>query len=264
MWRQSAVIFHDKLKCFWNTETKTKLRGITSLLKQTFYPSFKYPKLVQASKRPRSKTYGMRRGTTVDRQITKLAKGDTVRKLHPFTEAAWSAMIESGLRPVDGQVVVFDAEANIATAVDVLCLSDLDKPVLVELKCSSHAEKDTTTQKMRGCLQDHYSCLPNQYQLQAAITRILFEKTYGTKASSYVLHVSDFCTRLTRVPRLEVFERAYGELTEYASTAPPAVRRPRKKFGAKNKKTKATKTKGVSKKKMKSALHGKKKIKKNK
>ena len=229
MFRQATVVFHENLKCFWHVEQKFKFRGITALLKSLFYPSFKYPKVSPVPGKKRSGSYGMRRGTTVDRQLCKLARGETVQKMHPFATAAWSALMESGLRPVDGQVVVFDDTSKLATGIDILCFeANRDEPVLIEVKCSSVAATDTTTQRMRGCLSDWYSCLQNQYVLQAAMTRILFERTFQCRASAYVLHVGDTCTRLTRVPRLAVFDQAYNELVEHAATAPP-VRRPKRK-----------------------------------
>lgn len=179
------------MRCFWDTVQKKKLKGITDLLRDTFYPAYSY-RAARGTPTPAQPRVpgpqGLARGILVDRQVAALTDGRPVRRPHPFTRAIFAALKTLHLKPHRAQVVVFDG--RLATAVDLLCLDASRKPVLVELKCSVDRKYDHTCGYMLGAMSRRTDSLRNQHMLQSQITHILWEKTYGPGAKSLLMQVN--------------------------------------------------------------------------
>jgi hypothetical protein len=210
------------------------MRGIVDLLTDTFYPKYKYlkskrpageksvPKLkkkkgvqVGAIKKfPKSKWQGQRRGSRVDKEIACIVNGGMVANPHDYTARALSALRECNLHPFAAQVVVYHAEARLASAVDILCVDVDGATAIVELKCSSDSKYTHSCQPMKGVMQTHCDSLQEQHFLQAAVTTHLYRNVYGnsTKMRTYVLRVNDLGAHMTKVRQLNEYEEAFNHI----------------------------------------------------
>lgn len=229
MHAQTRVIFHPGMRCFYDTEDKKKLKGITDKLRSTFYPSYRF---ANAPKGDSSGHPGVRagagrsRGRLVDRQVAAAVMGAKVRNPHPFTKLAITALKKSGLVPVASQVVVYDLEAGIATAVDVV-VRDVDGSLAtLELKCTSDSRFKSACGKMLGALAAWDDSIENQQIMQVQMTRVLYEKTYKTRARAYILRVNAGGAYLTKVPRAADTPAAYAQLIS-STEQPRKTRRPK-------------------------------------
>jgi hypothetical protein len=196
MLQQTRVVFSPALKCFVDSQTGGRYRGITKLLKQTFWPAYNFknaqtpgPVGVGNNRFVKGPT-ASKRGTLVDKQISEIISGHPATgKLHAFTSLAFKAMRAGNLTPVASQVVVFDPARRIATAVDILCRNSAGSYVVVELKCSSDFKYHASTGAMKHVFSQLDDSIANQQLVQTIVTRRLFERTYG-KALAYILKIN--------------------------------------------------------------------------
>ena len=230
---QTRVVFHERMRCFYDTERKCRMKGIVELLSETFYPKYKYLKSkksvddksptkkrkikqkgLSVKKFPKSKWAGQRRGSRVDKEIAHIINGGFVPNPHEYTERALSALQACNLRPVKAQVVVYHAEAKLASAIDIFC-QDVDGAyAVVELKCSSDSKYTHSCFPMKGVMAGHCDSLLEQHALQAAVTALLFENTYGSaiKLRTYVLRVNDEGAHVTKIRQLNEYRDAFDVL----------------------------------------------------
>jgi hypothetical protein len=221
---QTRVVFRDTTRCFWDNLLKKRTRGITTLLRECFYPTYSFyrakhgeatkggPKLPGAQ--------GMVRGKLVDEQISAIINGDTVQKKHIFTTFVFNALKKAKFAPQFSQVVVFDETANLATAVDIVCVDENGTPVLIELKCSSDARYNQYSGNMQGAMQHKRNSLANQHVLQAQITRVLWEKTYHMFARSFVLQINSGGGAFLPVPEDNAIAETYHQLIAFDPPEP--------------------------------------------
>jgi hypothetical protein len=200
---QTRVIFRPRLKSFYDTQERKRLKGAAKLLARTFWPGYSFRRAPRGPATPEhrgvSARAGRARGTRVDREVACVARGCRVRSAHPFTQYALSALERVGIRLVASQVVVW--AGGVATAVDALGVDAGGAYVCVELKCSSDARYTGACGRMRGVLSSRPDSLEQQHVVQAAVTRLLFERTYGVAAKSVVLRINDGGATVTRIPR---------------------------------------------------------------
>jgi len=123
---------------------------------------------------------GVMRGRIVDEQMSRLASNARLRADHtfmaridPFTRALWQAMIELGVRPLCGQLLVADRMHRVATAVDVFGATDDGAIVLCEIKTSSNAALSADAAPMRAPADSLANNEYNQQHLVLALTREL-------------------------------------------------------------------------------------------
>lgn len=96
--------------------------------------------------------------------------------LMPQTIGFWRKMQARGLLPVDAQVCV---GKWYATAVDVVCVNTAGEHILIEAKCGfSGYYRKCTTHTMKAPLQAQTDALFNQWQLQLAAAKELYEATF--------------------------------------------------------------------------------------
>lgn len=233
---QTRVVFHERMRCFYDTERKCRMKGIVELLGDTFYPKYKYLKSKKSAddkspppttekqkqqkglpvkkKFPIKKWAGRRRGSRVDKEIAYIINGGFIANPHEYTERALNALQACNLRPVKAQVVVYHAEAKLASAIDIFC-QDVDGAyAVVELKCSSDSKYTHSCFPMKGVMGGHCDSLLEQHALQAAVTTRLFENTYGSavKLRTYVLRVNDEGAHVTRIRQLDEYREAFDVL----------------------------------------------------
>lgn len=223
---QTRVVFNPRLKCFYDTQERKRLKGAAKLLAKRFWPAYSFrraprgaapaegaPPPPPPTERGRACTarQGRARGTLVDREVARAINGQRLRSPHPFTTYALEALRRARIRAVAAQVVVFDA--GIATAVDILGADEAGTLCCVELKCSSDSRYGGACGPMRGVLAGRVDSLREQHAVQVQVTRLLFERTYGCRANAYVLRVNERGATLSSQPRAEDAARALEELT---------------------------------------------------
>jgi len=251
---QTRVVFHKNLKCFYDTQRKKRMKGITEILQDIFYPKFRFlkakrpaaakaaDKKVAAKKKKsagvevgvggkkkkflRSKRFGQRRGSRVDTELAAIVNGELVANPHNYTRQALDALHQCSLRPIGAQVVVYHEAANLATGVDILCVDVDGTLAVVELKCSTDSRYDWSCGLMRGVMSGHVDSLEEQHKLQAAVTALLFKNTYPEhKVRAYVLRVNDEGAHVTKVRKghyTEAFDHLITKSTAQLAKAAAA------------------------------------------
>jgi len=223
---QTRVIFNPRLKCFYDTLERKRLKGAAKLLAKTFWPTYSFRRAPQT---PRlapgvSARQGRARGSRVDREVAAVARGERLRSPHPFTLYALEALRRCALHLVGAQVVVY--EGTVATAVDILATDASGTYTCIELKCSSDSRYTSACGPMRGVLSGRTDALSEQHAVQcqvlprlpnstdtdpcAQVTRLLFERTYGINANACILRINESGATVSRLPRSQDAARALG------------------------------------------------------
>jgi hypothetical protein len=208
--------------------TSVRLRGITKLLHDKFWPDYRYTGRNDGGKaEKRFAPRGLRgaaRGTRVDTQVREVVRvimsGKRVQwsNLHPLTRKLLNSLFVLKLTPAVAQVAVGDPEARLGTGVDLVCVDNATgyeptectvglgaeskhpkppsasrrKPVLVEIKCGFDGYLDATNGHMKSVLKDFPNSPRWQHQAQLAVTWELFRRTFGmTPHAAYVLNPCD-------------------------------------------------------------------------
>ena len=121
---------------------------------------------------------GRRRGTAVDRQLTKAINDGGVAS-YTLTRTILAAFKHHGLRAVLAQRGVCDEETGVATAVDVICRDGTDL-VLVEVKCGYPGDRTKPAEArggpamMKAPLARAKDCHVNRHFAQLAATLACF------------------------------------------------------------------------------------------
>jgi hypothetical protein len=179
----------DKTTASWSENKqcfclgKTRLRGITRVAREVFYPQEKRvrytPDFPDRKAAPGS---GFSRGLRVDREITTwVNSGRRPAGAHKWTIDIAKVLNREGLTPLRAQVAVHDQSSRLGTACDLVCASSCGHFVVVELKCGYEGGYA----KSRGFMQKSLQGLPDspycQHQLQLILTMHLFSKTFGVR-----------------------------------------------------------------------------------
>lgn len=180
-------------------------RGVTTVIKQLFAPSYKFNKLQMkhVCEKGLRKRHAKRRGVLVDDIIGKWVSGYHVKcriqeprmLIKHFELMKWL--------PVSSQLVVACQEARLATKVDIV-LYDSPNDILriVEVKTGYHYRRCSTRDGILRHVRPTVNNSPlHQHQLQALIGKWLFLKTYpqwvNKHVESVVVYVSnDGCIEL--------------------------------------------------------------------
>jgi len=161
-----------------------KCRGITSVIKELYFPEYRFTYsdggVIGAPPKKKDTISGMARGRLVDRQVELWIRGGKVnrKKFHPFSRAFIALTERLCLKPVGAQVVVRDESCNIATLVDAVFLDPKGRVVLVELKTGFEGYNETSTGLMHGAFSYMTNCPANQHQVQLAFTQMMFQRTF--------------------------------------------------------------------------------------
>lgn len=204
---------------------KTKrMKGLTDVLKKTFYSNYSWKKAWKIGSNIRKKEDSMRKKMGIpqqDKLFEKTSKGgikkgkkvheqmqDTAKygwseylkrnkETEPETMWLWAWMMKMGLSILASEVPVGFKDIGVATAIDMVCENDNKELVLVEWKTGMENSFHVSTGKMKGILGSYFdNSQMNQAQLQLHVSRLMFEETYGVKAKhSYVVCVNQYDTR---------------------------------------------------------------------
>jgi len=206
----SHVVYNERLRCFWDTEARRRMRGAARRLKEEFWPEYSFRRAPESGGGggggAGSARSGRARGVRVDREVARLVAGGGVREPHRLTGFAMEALRRFGIQTMASQVVVH--AGGCATAVDVVGRSAGGGWACVELKCSSDRKYTSACGRMRGALACRHDSLEQQHAVQCGVTRLMFERTYGLRADAFVLRVNTLGVTLRRVPRAPELEAA--------------------------------------------------------
>lgn len=202
-----------------------KLRGLLPTLSARFYPDYnqrkcKYgPVSVPIKKRTPGRIRGSRLGTLVDKQATKLAKlcaefnvgadvfaGEKApakslfgskhrrpikawKEMHDYTRRLFRTLSAWKLKPIDAQVVVANADYNLATAVDMVCRRANGQIAVIELKTGFDRYLDRYCGQMRPPFAEQTDSARNQHQLQLAFGAQLYSSHIGESVTGYIIRI---------------------------------------------------------------------------
>jgi hypothetical protein len=108
-----------------------------------------------------------------------LCKTSFVTRLHPYTSAVIAFLAQHEYVPVKGQIEVGDVRWGLGTAVDMLWQQRSNgRLLLVELKKWERTTYTYSQGKLLPPLVNVSNCAHSHHQLQLAITRCLFMRTY--------------------------------------------------------------------------------------
>jgi len=169
---QTRVVFHPQMRCFYDTLEHVRLKGAAKLLAKTFWPSYSFRRAprgaaVGGNGGGVSARQGRARGARVDREVSRIARGELVRQPHPFTSYVFEALRRCRIRAVGAQVVVYSG--RVATAVDILGEDASGGLCCIELKCSSDARYESACGPMRGVLSGRSDALCEQHAVQSQV-----------------------------------------------------------------------------------------------
>jgi hypothetical protein len=187
-----ALKRHRLRACFANRtgDRRRIYRGLTTALSRAYWSEGEFTSLAFGNRAVLPRAWkgadaGLRRGTAVDAQITRLVQaGARVPKKGQFklTQAILSALDLEGLVPFLSQLPVASGDSNVATAMDLLCHSkNTDELAVVELKCGFSGDLLAPAVGLKGgfcrmkqTLKNAPDCILNRHFAQLSCTLRMF------------------------------------------------------------------------------------------
>ena len=186
--------------------TGARLRGVAKRISETLCSDGQLPKppsdgVDKKGKAWRGEGGSLRRGTAVDRQVSRLCKVSERQRQHSamltLTRMVFVALEHHNMVPVDAQRVVCDASRRLGTAVDIVAMRGA-RLVLVELKCGFHGRKDLPARDANGklCmlkapLTKAKDCVLHRHFAQLAATLALFKSEKTTQQQLQKIGIAD-------------------------------------------------------------------------
>lgn len=105
------------------------------------------------------------------------------REMHPFARQFLELMVQQDWLPHAGQRLCASSMARLGTAVDVVVVhrSRPRQHILVEIKAGYYSYLNRYYKKMKHPYGNLTDCPLNQFYLQLAVTRMLYERTYANQ-----------------------------------------------------------------------------------
>jgi hypothetical protein len=190
--KATAITDHDSCDYYVDTETKTRLRGITKRLKKRFYPRVKKVKTKKNGGRiDGNLPKGLKGGRIVHHQIESFVKNckngtlDAFYKItvmDPRTVKIINTLSKMKYTILYAEYKVGDKNLKLGTGVDLVCQNADGEIVLLEIKTGGeryYTPKDAQRMKKPFNMLDTSPW--SQHQLQLLATKKLFEITTGIK-----------------------------------------------------------------------------------
>lgn len=172
---------------------KATFRGLTHVLRDSFYPSYRYGKVKRKlGKDKKDAKTGLHRGVPcgrslgirIDRELTTTTKKNKKSaRYHPYTRTILTCLEQRGYQPIATQTGVgcLDLKLRLFTAVDLIAQFLKDKKdgvILIEVKSYKTRYYEVATGKLKKPYSDRDNHPRNQHQLQLGWTRWLFQQTF--------------------------------------------------------------------------------------
>ena len=192
---QLKVEFCFEERCFvWKGNKRKYIKGLLPTLRKYCWPKYEYtPLRYNFGKKTgiNGMRHGMNRGQYVHEQFrVYFNKGKTIAKkmyspLHPFVRRGIKKLKLLKLRPIIAELPIYDPDLNLATSIDLVCLTAEDNVMLVEWKIGmdNHFFRGTgpmlgpqiKVESTGGC----YNNSPHSQALwQILFGKLILEKTY--------------------------------------------------------------------------------------
>ena len=165
--------------------------GLHRFLRRSLYPNWKTPAFKSTKKGTDTARSGakptkaslakaMARGVLVDAQLKAIAMGEKIKgRKHPLTTYILNAFETWGWTMVEAQVIVGNPSARLATAFDLLCRTEANERVMVQVKTGyDDTFKISGGQRLEHKSVSNVPSTPRTHAiLQAAMEARLFEET---------------------------------------------------------------------------------------
>lgn len=196
------IEYSRRQRCFRLKGKKKKIvKGLVPVLKKCFWKNYVYQSspYKNLSTGVTNKYEGMARGAMVHEQLECYVNSDMnikeVKKrfgrVHPYFKKAVLAMREWGWRPIISELPIYDPGLHIATKIDLICVDDKGKIILVEWKCGMDNYGRRGNAPMLGPLRKSFSNCPiNQAFVQLLFTKMLLQNYDLHPEKSYVVQIS--------------------------------------------------------------------------
>jgi hypothetical protein len=187
--------------CTWNPKLKTVvvndvyLRGITDLLKCTFYPYYSFK---TATKGPfvscfnidfsSSGLIGVQLGKRLDLEMNKYSnnKLDMTTSLQE-SKVLINYLMSKTITIINCQFPVCDELSRVCTCIDLLGQTSDGAYVIIEIKTGYRTYKYKHSNQMSVPFEYSNDCVHNQHQLQLLLTTMLFEKSFPNVVTTSLL-----------------------------------------------------------------------------
>jgi hypothetical protein len=229
----NGVKWDAKSKTYRSVLTSHTLRGVINPLSDYFYPSYEFERATLGNKTEnkgrsaRTSRIGMWRGVSFDRQIAKCV--NVLGKCKPTKSnkamcQLFTSIKQMGYCPVQAQVVVGSPSHNLATSVDLVCVSNADptKLMIIEVKRGMFHYYDMHTHvMMTRPLNQYTDSVRHQHLLQLSLTRRLFEISYPSHRvqHAFVVVVDNNCEPHW-IRENEEFRAVFADLSYLARHTP--------------------------------------------
>lgn len=195
-----------------------KMKGLVGVLKDTFWSNYKRKMAYKIGTEYQKKkaAFLKRTGQSLpDNLYEKSGKGGLLKgkKVHeqmqqtvqmswkdfskrnpniePESYWLWAWIMSRKLKVLAPEVPVGFSEIDVATAVDMVCENKKGEVVLVEWKTGMENTFTIDTGNMKGVMNGYGNSESNQAQLQAYVTKMMFEETFGIKVKeSLVVNIN--------------------------------------------------------------------------
>jgi hypothetical protein len=189
------------------TRSERKLEGLTTPLKDVFYPDAK------GATTGGARTGGSSRGNATDREIANLVnKGDVAEAPNVYTMRVLAFLHKHGYQPFAAQFMVYDEQLGIGTELDMLCINANSRDpagknvVNIQLKTGFDKNYERTSGYLRSPFVDKSKLASTPYSyrnvhaLQTLCEHMIVQDNYSNVLQeSMVLVVSEEVTSLYRI-----------------------------------------------------------------
>jgi hypothetical protein len=194
---------HSKYE--WNNKYHTVIidgiymRGITDVLKCTFYPKYRFKKAIYGPDTSLDKCqpsstgkHGKALGKLIDTELGKYHKVGTINNISKETQIIINFLSSRDIKMVSCQFAVADKISRMCTCIDLLGVLPGGKYVIIEIKTGYRGYVQKYVTNMNSPFKSLTDCPYNQHQLQLYATTELFKKCHPKQRSqSLLLYVGE-------------------------------------------------------------------------
>jgi hypothetical protein len=205
------TFFDEDRRCFKiNTPDGPRTaKGLVPTLKQIFYKNYKYeqPKYSRGKRIPKPEYGGQMRGSIVHKQLMMYANKYSIEEfskqfmaIHPYSIKAFQFLKTNNWDPITAELAIGDTDLMIATAIDMVCMDQNGKVILIEWKTGMDYSMLRGTTQMDGPVHED-DCPLNQAFLQLLFGKIILEMQYGIRSDEeYVVQIKHSGVVEYRIP----------------------------------------------------------------
>ncbi len=170
--------------------------GITKIIKKTFVPHFKFKNLQNVPKNVGGlkKRAACTRGKLIDRELNQfVVNGQVQSSFCTETNLILNKLNELKLKPILSQHHISNANLKMCTFIDLVAICETScQTMIIEIKRGCHYKLCST---QNGSLRFHdpiiTDCMQHQHELQALLSKMLYEIKYEEKCECCLIYVDE-------------------------------------------------------------------------